>query len=278
MATTKMGVLVDLGRCIGCRGCQVACKNWNQLSAEKTTFFAGPAYQNPKDLSDRTFTYIQYFELPGNADKPVELRMVKRQCLHCIEPACANACIVGALQKTEGGPVVYDEDKCMGCRYCMLACPFSVPTYEWSRTLPLIRKCTFCVDRQEAGLKPSCVTTCPTGALHYGPRDELVKEAHRRIEASGGKYVNHVYGEHEMGGTSWMYISPVAFAALGFRTDLGTEPATKYTGPAMAAVPGVFAGVVVAMGGLWWWTKRRAEVASAADRKRGEGEKKGGKP
>jgi formate dehydrogenase iron-sulfur subunit len=274
MAATKMGVLVDLTRCIGCRACQVACKNWNQLEAEQTTFFSGPAYQNPPGLSDRTFTYIQYFELPGGPH-PVDLKMVKRQCLHCDEPACANACLVGALKKTESGPVVYDESKCMGCRYCMVACPFDVPTFEWSRTLPLIRKCTFCADRQSEGLQPACVTTCPTGALRYGPRQEMVVEAHRRIVAAPGKYVNHVYGEREMGGTSWIYLSPVSFASLGFRTDLGTDPARKYTAKMMESVPFAFAGVAAAMAGMWWFSRRRAEVtgSSAPAEKAGEGEK-----
>jgi len=214
------GVLYDATKCIGCRACQVACKQWNEcracqvackqwneLPAEKTT--NSGTYENPPRMSAYTFTKINFTEVEYNG----EFKWVfnKQQCMHCQEPGCAEACIVGALVKTEEGPVTYDDGKCIGCRYCMVACPFGIPTFEWDKPLPWIRKCTFCADRQAAGLKPACVTTCPTGALKFGERDELIVEAQRRIAEHPDRYVNHIYGAQEVGGTSWLYLSPVPF-------------------------------------------------------------------
>jgi len=175
------GVLYDATKCIGCRACQVACKQWNELPAEKTT--NSGTYENPPRMSAYTFTKINFTEVEYNG----EFKWVfnKQQCMHCQEPGCAEACIVGALVKTEEGPVTYDDGKCIGCRYCMVACPFGIPTFEWDKPLPWIRKCTFCADRQAAGLKPACVTTCPTGALKFGERDELIVEAQRRTKPRG---------------------------------------------------------------------------------------------
>ncbi|MBU0765406.1 MAG: 4Fe-4S dicluster domain-containing protein, partial [Bacteroidetes bacterium] len=122
--------LIDTTRCIGCRGCQVACKQWNELPAEKTEFFGGPGYQNPAHMSATTFTLINYHEVTENGElKDWVFR--KDQCQHCLEPACASACLVGALHKTENGPVIWDSSKCIGCRYCMISCPFDVPKFEW---------------------------------------------------------------------------------------------------------------------------------------------------
>ncbi len=252
------GVLYDATKCIGCRACQVACKQWNELPAEETINTG--TYENPPQLSAYTFTKIRFTEL--EEDGKFRWVFAKLQCMHCEHPACAEACIVGALKKTPGGPVTYDEGKCIGCRYCMVACPFGIPNFEWDKPLPWIRKCTFCADRQAAGLKPACVTTCPTGALQFGEREELVAEARRRIAASPGEYVDHIYGEKEVGGTSWLYLSPVPFKELGF-PNLGSEPVTVNAARAMGAVPPVLLGVAAIMTGIYWLTKRRVRISQA---------------
>jgi formate dehydrogenase iron-sulfur subunit len=138
----------------------------------------------------------------------------------------------------------------------MVACPFGIPTFEWDSPLPWIRKCTFCADRLDAGLEPACVKTCPTDALQIGEREELLAEARERIAKNPQKYVNHIYGEKEVGGTSWLYLSPVPFEMLGLPT-LSSEPVTVDAERAMSAVPPVLLGVAAAMSGIYWLAKRR---------------------
>jgi formate dehydrogenase iron-sulfur subunit len=148
--------------------------------------------------------------------------------MHCQHPACVEACIVGALEKQDDGPVTYDDRKCIGCRYCQVACPFGIPSFEWDKPMPWIRKCTFCADRQGGGLSPACVTTCPTSALVYGEREDLLSTAHARIDARPSRYVNHIYGEKEVGGTAWLYLSPVPFDALGFARHGSESPSMRH--------------------------------------------------
>lgn len=248
--------LYDATKCIGCRACQVACKQWNDLPAVATTN-AG-TYENPLRMDAYTFTKINFTELEYN-DRFLWV-FNKMQCMHCEHPACVEACIVGALEKHEDGPVTYDDRKCIGCRYCQVACPFGVPNFEWDKPMPWIRKCTFCADRQSAGLRPACITTCPTGALKSGEREDLLMEARQRIAGSPGKYVDHIYGEREVGGTSWLYLSPVPFERLGFAA-VGNEPVTINVARAMGLVPPVLLGVAATMTGVYLLTKRRQRLA-----------------
>lgn len=262
------GVLYDGNRCIGCRSCQVACKSWNENEAEETT--SKGVYDNPPHLSARTFTMMRFREVEHEGK--FHWAFAKTQCMHCVHPACVTACPVGALQKDrDKGPVVYDDNRCFGCRYCMVACPFGIPTFQWDNPLPWIRKCSFCADRLGGELKPACVTACPTGALQFGEREELVTEAHERINGSNGKYVDHVYGEKEAGGTSWLYISPVPMEELGFPV-LGEEAATENPHIAMRALPYYAAGVTALMAGFYWLTKRRQKLNEAEQDGQGEKE------
>ncbi|MBN2475180.1 MAG: 4Fe-4S dicluster domain-containing protein [Pirellulales bacterium] len=288
------GCLVDTTKCIGCRACQVACKQWNELPAEKTKCRGtGGGYENPPALSAKTHTRVTFHEVldgEGNLDRSV---FVKRQCMHCNDPSCVSACPVAALEKPKNsageptGPVIYDATKCMGCRYCMMACPFNVPTLQWDRLAPHIQKCTFCFDRQtqpaasdswvndrplsgDSGARfqqsqqtPACVKACPTGALLFGERADLLDVAWRRIGAEPDKYVRHVYGEKEVGGTAWMYVSDVPFEQLGLRTDLGETPYPEFTKLALGAVPAAVITVGAAMGGAYWIAQRRNQVAMA---------------
>jgi formate dehydrogenase iron-sulfur subunit len=245
---------------MGCRGCQVACKQWNDMPAEATHNTG--SYTNPPRLSDKTMTLIDFREVerPGGG---VDVCYVKHQCMHCLKPACVSACTVGALRQREDGAVVYDSHKCIGCRYCMYACPFGVPAFEWQNVLALIRKCELCKDRTGTGLTPACVKTCPANALHYGTRDAMLDMARRRVYAPGSKYVSHIYGEREIGGTSWMYISTVPFADLGFPTLPETSPVTV-SQDVMHATPAIAASLLLGLSGVYWLVRRRGQMSEGA--------------
>jgi len=270
------GMLIDTTRCIGCRGCQVACKQWNRLPGEKTTFFGGPGYQNPAQLSPKTWSLVAYNELPTK--NGFDWVFLKRQCMHCSEPSCASACLVKALEKTPEGPVVYHEDLCMGCRYCMIACPFDVPKFEYEKAIPSIRKCSFCFDRQQQGEIPACAKSCPTGAIHFGVRDELLDEAKTRMYVEPHRYVQHVYGEHEVGGTGMLYLANVPLDQLGMpkSEELGTTPFPALTQGFLSMVPLVIIVWAGFLGGLHLLMQRREEIAAAEaaadERKTGEKE------
>jgi formate dehydrogenase iron-sulfur subunit len=214
-------ILIDTTRCIGCKGCQVACKQWKNLPAEQAEFT--PEESNPDKLSTKTLSHVMARFGEKEDGRPAEY-FVKRQCMHCNEPSCVAACPTDALRKTDEGPVVYDSSKCIGCKLCTIVCPFSVPRFGWGKTLDLIKKCNLCYDRILAGMKTACASTCANNAIMFGERDDLIAEAERRIRAHPDKYVNHIYGKDEVGGTSVLYLSSVPFEELGFKTDLGDEP------------------------------------------------------
>jgi formate dehydrogenase iron-sulfur subunit len=246
-------VLVDLTRCIGCRGCQVACKEWNECAARKTTFRGD--YSNPVRLNSDTYTRIRFSE-KDDMNRPV-WSFIKEQCLHCISPACTSVCPVSALTKTANGPVVYNYDRCIGCRYCMLACPFQIPTFEWESPHPWVQKCSFCSERIKDGMIPACIKVCPTTTMFYGEYNEVLAEAKKRIADSPAKYVNHIYGEKEAGGTSWMYISNVPFEELGFKSNVPQFMLPELTWSYIKKVPALFGVVLVAGAGCWIITRRK---------------------
>jgi ferredoxin len=169
---------------------------------------------------------------------------------------------VRALDKTPTGPVVYHKDRCLGCRYCMVACPFGVPKYEYDSPSPFVQKCTFCADRQSRGEAPACTSVCPSGALTFGMRDDLLETARERLYAKGSKYVRHIFGEHEVGGTSWMYITDIPFEKLGLPTDLGTYAYSSLTQASLAAVPFVLTLWPPLLMGMYTFSKRREQVAA----------------
>jgi len=287
--------LIDITNCIGCRACQVACKQWNEREGEETELEAELGFQNPATLSAKTYTLIAFHEME-NPQKPggLDSAFVMQRCLHCLEPACASACPTTALYRQADGPVSYDVDKCIGCRYCLLACPWDVPTAEWNSLAPKISKCTHCADRadqpapvafngnplsHDAGKRfaesivtPACVKACPADALRFGTREEMLALAHKRISDRPDKYVDHVYGEKELGGTSVVYLSAVPFEKLGFPT-YGEKPFPAFTSAALGAVPPAVMTLGALLGAVYAFFRKRAQgVAdgSAASKHSGE--------
>lgn len=228
-ADQAFGVLVDLTKCVGCRTCEQACAEANGLP--DPDWSDDMSYRNPRHPTPTQFTAVnRYATSKGEVN-------VKSQCMHCLQPACAAGCLTRSLYKTAAGPVIWRENKCMGCRFCMIACPFDAPKFEYNSAVPKIQKCQLCFERVTAGKLPACVENCPAEALTFGRRGELLEIARQRIYQNPGQYVTHIYGEHEAGGTSILYISPVPFEELGFRTDLGTVAYPERTRDFLTAVP-----------------------------------------
>ena len=256
-----MGVLVDTTVCVGCRNCEWACKDAHNLPAGDIETYEDRKILESKRRPDTTaLTVVNEYSHGKNSSLPID---VKVQCMHCDHPACVSACIVGAFTKHENGSVTWDTDKCIGCRYCMAACPFQVPAFEYDKAInPLIMKCDFCFDRTKEGKLPACVSICPVEALTYGKRNELVMIAKERIKRNPDRYVDHVFGETEVGGTSWMYLASKDFVELDF-PKLGKNPAP---GVSESIQHGIFAYFVppvslyALLGGIMWISKRRKEL------------------
>ena len=247
-----VGVLTDTTRCIGCRACEKACGEANDLLV--------PDVENDNAL-DKLRTPTQYqWTVVNRYDTDAGDVFVKQQCLHCWQPACASACLTNAMLKTKEGPVIWREGKCIGCRYCMTSCPFMIPKYEYESWNPKVQKCSMCYERLQEGKKPACVEACPTGALMFGKKRELMEIARVRIYHHPDKYVHKIYGEHEVGGTSWLYLSAVPFEQIGFRTDLGTTPYPEYTKEFLYAVPLIFFGAPALLLGLNYLTQKDEEA------------------
>ncbi|HEU4521223.1 MAG TPA: 4Fe-4S dicluster domain-containing protein, partial [Thermoanaerobaculia bacterium] len=199
--SSAKGILYDATLCVGCLECEGACAKQNGLPYDEDL-------AKVKKQSELKYTFVSVLE---------DEKYMRTLCMHCQDPTCVSVCPVGALEKTALGPVTYDAGKCMGCRYCMVACPFNVPKYEWSKVIPVIKKCTMCSDRLLAGQPTACSEACPTGATITGNRDELLQEASRRIRENPGQYVDHIYGENEVGGTSILMLSSVPFEQFGMK-------------------------------------------------------------
>lgn len=259
----QFGVLVDTTVCIGCRRCEWACKQWNKLPNQKDIgeYEKDQAvFQMRRRTHADTYTVVNRFENPRDPSKPI---YVKKQCMHCYEPGCASSCFVKAFTKQPVGAVTYDASLCVGCRYCMAACPFDIPAYQYDNAFtPEVTKCTFCFNRitQEGGI-PACVGICPVETMTFGKRTDLIDLAHKKIRDNPGRYVNHVYGENEVGGTSWMYLSAVPFNRIGFRTDLGTVPIPTLGKPFLSLVAPVFITIPALAMGFYSFKKRRDKLA-----------------
>jgi len=261
-------ILIDTTRCIGCQRCVVACKLVNGLlRASPSDFLTTDSLKPLGPDTDLPMDEAGDEELSANALNVVQTHgsvYVRRFCMHCQDPTCASVCPVGAFRKTAAGPVVYAEERCMGCRYCMMACPFGVLRYEWNKVwAPRVRKCQMCAARQAKGLKPACTEACPVQAGVFGEREDLLREAENRLRQEPAKYIQHIYGKQEVDGTSVLYVSAVPFEALGLPTNLPHDALPMYTRRVLSKVPSLVALGGALLGGIWWITKRREEVANA---------------
>ena len=245
----QVAVLVDITKCIGCRGCQMACKQWWGMPGLETSF--SPTVTNPPKTTAYAYVHIDYREVVDKQGK-LTWNFVHKRCFHCLEPACVSVCPVAAMQKMENGPVTWDEARCIGCRYCIMACPFDIPKYEWDQAWPQVGKCWFCWDRIAEGLQPACAKACPPKAIEFGEREALLNEARRRIEENPGKYVDHIYGEHEAGGTSLFYLSPVPFETLGFKTYVKEEFYPEFTWEFLTKIPLEVPAIITLLAGIWY--------------------------
>lgn len=250
----KYGFLIDASRCIDCRACLVACSVENNVSMSNTRIWI-------KDTGLMgSFPEIEHFTAPYH-------------CMHCEDPSCVSACTVGALQQNKDGIVVYDHEACIGCRYCMYACPFEVPHFEWDQRLALIAKCDMCEERLEEGQdEPACAATCPTDAIQFGLRTDMLKMAHERIANEPDRYIDHVFGEHENGGTSTFYLSPVSYDKLDFPTIETTESPAEYNRMATEKGTPIIATTAAVSMTAFYLALEKKEKAHASDEESGNHE------
>jgi len=256
----QFGVLVDTTLCVGCRSCEKACNEINEDLPRKPAelFKDSSVFEKRRRMDYSAYTVVNRYNSTVNPERPV---YAKFQCMHCLYPACVSACIVGAFTREPNGAVIYDAWKCIGCRYCMAACPFQVPAYEFDNVLtPQVRKCTFCFDtRLSKGEVPACVQSCPMEVMTFGKRTDLIMQAREKIEKFPDCYLPHIYGEKEVGGTAWLYLSGIPFTALDF-PQLGYHPAPAYTEPIQHTIFKWFLpplGLYATLGSIMWFLKNR---------------------
>jgi Fe-S-cluster-containing dehydrogenase component len=253
------GCLVDTTLCVGCRKCEEACNQRHRLPEPEESFEELTVLENERRMDETSYTVVNkyYPKDIGTLTWRQRPSFVKFQCMHCNDPSCVSACIVGALTKESNGAVVYDVKKCIGCRYCMVACPFQVPAYEYDNALtPHVRKCTFCFDYIKDGGLPACAQLCPREVMTFGKKKNLLALARWKIKNNPGKYVDHIYGEHEVGGTSWLYLASEPFEAIGF-PKLGKKAPPRLTESIQHGLFQYFAapiGLYAVLGGIMWLT------------------------
>jgi formate dehydrogenase iron-sulfur subunit len=228
------GLLLDTTKCIGCRACEEGCNAKWSLPKPEVPFSSESVFEKKRETTPDAYLVVNRFPNGKSPKKPI---FVRRQCMHCTEPSCASACLCKAMEKMPEGPTVYHKDRCMGCRYCMISCPFDIPKFQYDSASPFVKKCIGCPDLVAKGEQTACAEACPTGATLFGKRRDLIEEAKKRIYENPDRYHPHIYGEHEVGGTGYMYLSAVPFEKIAFRTDLGTKHYPEMTSGFLSAVP-----------------------------------------
>ncbi len=244
------GILYDSTRCAGCQTCETLCAEKNGLPAPVGELKAG----NIRKTDENHRTVLNCYKTSKG-----EL-FIKTQCMHCNEPACAAACLTQAMCKTKEGPVTWNGDKCMGCRYCMVSCPFDVPKFEYHSANPKIQKCTMCYEKIIKGGIPVCAENCPAEAIKFGTRRELIAEARKRIAEGKDTYIDEIYGEHTAGGTGFMYLSSVPFNELGLNTKLQNESYPELSKGFLFSVPSVFVLLPPLLLGIYEATKKNKNI------------------
>jgi len=265
-----VGVLVDTTLCIGCRKCEEACNRRNNLPRTAESFSDREALRTFRRPTENAYTVVNQFPGSPSPDQAVlPVTFVKVQCMHCLIPSCVSACIVGALTKAPDGAVVYNPSICIGCRYCLVACPFEVLAYEYDVPLtPKVRKCQFCTDRAKGtGANPACAAACPTETLVFGKRADLLAIAHKRLGTRPDRYLQHIYGENEVGGASWLYLTGRPVSEIGLLNLPGQAPALRTE----AIQHGIFKYGILpvafygALAGIMWYNRRRQREPAQVD-------------
>ncbi len=255
----SFGLLHDTTLCVGCRSCEKGCADVNELPAPPP--LDDPSvFEEKRGVTDTAFTVVNQYR-SETEDSPAVFR--KHQCMHCQEPSCAAVCFVKAFRKTPEGAVVYDPDVCVGCRYCMMACPYYATGYEYEDAFtPRVRKCTLCYPRIKEGLNPGCADACPNGAIVFGKRKDLIKLARERFRKAPDRYIDHVFGEHEFGGTSWMTLAgPSApFSDMGLPEDAGPGPLPELSSNFLSIVPLIVAIYPGLLAGFYAFSKRKDKI------------------
>ena len=223
------GILFDSTLCVGCQSCEYACAETYELPSPEDM----PEMGLVRKTDDTRRITMNSFDTSRG------VMFMRTACNHCNSPACASACLTKAMVKTDEGPVIWRESKCMGCRSCIISCPFDIPKFEYNSPNPKIQKCRMCFEGLQQGEQPACVESCPAGALTFGKRRDLIEIARERIYADPENYNHHIYGEHEVGGTGVLYLASVPFEELGLRTDLGTTAYPEYNKTFLYSVPAV---------------------------------------
>jgi formate dehydrogenase iron-sulfur subunit len=248
-----MGILYDATRCIGCKACMVACKQANNLTSSPEA--RRGLYDDPVLLSAYAKTLVKEYRSENT------FAYVKSQCMHCIDPACVGACLMGALQKRAYGAVTWEASRCIGCRYCQVACPFDIPKFEWAKAFPKLVKCEMCAPLLAKGQPPACAQVCPRQATVFGKYTDLLERAHRRLEREPKRYYPKIYGENDAGGTQVLYLSKadVSFEELGLPA-LGPKPVPELQQAVQGAVYYGFIGpaaLYAALAALLWRNRKK---------------------
>jgi Fe-S-cluster-containing dehydrogenase component len=255
----RNGLLHDTTLCVGCRSCEVACKEVNGLPPSEVPLDDKSAFDDYRRTTDTAYTVVNRYR-EATEDAPPVYR--KQQCMHCNEPCCASVCFVKAFTKTPEGPVLYNPDVCVGCRYCVMACPYYALAYEYEEAFtPRVVRCTMCYPRIKEGLDPACADACPTGAITYGKRDDLIQVARDRIRKHPDRYIDYIFGEHDFGGTSWLVIGGLTSGELGLHDDASHIPLPELTSGFLSAVPLVLTMWPGLLLGFYAFTKRREKIA-----------------
>ncbi|UCD63519.1 MAG: 4Fe-4S dicluster domain-containing protein [Candidatus Zixiibacteriota bacterium] len=266
----RYGMLTDTTLCIGanCRRCEEACKKANDRPMDGLDLNDNSVFERTRRTDPNSYTVVNRFPNPRDPETPI---YVKKQCMHCNEPACASACLVAAFTKTKEGPVIYNKDVCIGCRYCMMACPFYVPTYDYFDAFaPQVRKCTMCYDRIKEGKIPACADVCPKEAITFGKRSDLITLAREKIRHNPERYHPYLYGESEVGGTGWLYLAGTDFTNIGFSNNLGNTPYPELTRGFLSVVPLVLTIWPVLFTGFYKFTQSREAAKTESDADTGE--------
>jgi formate dehydrogenase iron-sulfur subunit len=255
----RFGLLHDTTLCVGCRSCEAACKEVNHQPPSPVPLDDPGVFATTRRTTNTAYTVVNRYREATDGGPPVYRKL---QCMHCNEPCCAAVCLVHAFDKTPEGPVLYNADVCIGCRYCVMACPYYALAYDYENPLtPKVQRCTMCYPRIKEGLNPGCADACPMGAITFGPREDLIKVARERIRKFPDRYIDHIFGEHELGGTSWLVLSGVPFGELALHEGVTHESLPAIGTSYLSVVPlilTIFPGLLAA---FYAFSKRKDQVA-----------------